>query len=83
MYYVYILQSLVINRFYIGVTSDREERLVGHNSGGTKSTKPYKPWRVVYNEKFIDKSEAYKREFYLKSAKGYLEKRRIIDTLIK
>lgn len=58
-----------------------EKRLSEHNRGYTKSTKPYRPWKIVYTEKFKSKSEACKREFYLKHPQGYLEKLRIIESL--
>jgi hypothetical protein len=34
MYYVYILRSLVNDRYYIGSTKDLERRLKKHNVGG-------------------------------------------------
>lgn len=79
MYYVYILRSLKIKRCYVGVTTDIGKRLHDHNKGWTKSTKPYIPWKLIYREEFSDKYEAYKREYYLKSTKGYLEKKSIVD----
>lgn len=72
MYYVYILKSLVTERYYIGHTKDLEKRLNEHNQGRTRSTKAYKPWKLVYAEKYETKSEAYKREVEIKSYKsGY------------
>lgn len=82
MYYVYILKSDTRNRFYTGVTSDIEARLRNHNKGGTRSTKPFIPWKIVYVEEYINKNDAYKREYYLKSPKGYLEKKSIISKLV-
>jgi len=77
-YNVYILRSLVRERYYIGCTSDLDKRIKEHNSGKTKSTKPYRPWKIIYHETFIDKNEAYRREWHLKHPKGYLEKIEII-----
>jgi putative endonuclease len=82
MYFVYILKSVFVGKFYTGVTQNIEGRLKNHNKGGTKSTKPFKPWEIVYREKFIDKKQAFKRKFYLKSPKGYLEKKSILSKLI-
>jgi putative endonuclease len=79
MYYLYILQSQNFNRFYIGVTEDIQRRLKKHNKGSTKSTKLYKPWKIIYSEKYLDKNLVYKREFYLKHPEGYLEKIKIIN----
>lgn len=67
---VYILKSLKVRRYYVGVTSDTEERLIRHNQGRNSSTKPYRPWKVIYIEEFKFKSEALKRERQIKSYKG-------------
>lgn len=75
---MYILKSQVVNRFYIGCTTNLEKRLEEHNSGRTRSTKPFKPWKIIYCERFLDKNEAFKREWHLKHPKGYLEKLEII-----
>ena len=82
MFYLYILKSIETGKFYTGVSQDLEKRLKNHNNGGTKSTKPFRPWKIVYKEEFVDKNSAYKREFYLKSPKGYQNKRLILSKLI-
>ena len=64
------LKSLVNGRMYTGFTEDIEERLNYHNSGKVRSTKAYKPYSLVYTEAFSDKTEARKRENFLKSGKG-------------
>ena len=72
MYVVYILQSINFDRFYIGHTVDLVKRIKEHNAGKTKSTKAYKPWKLVYTEDYNTKSEAFKREKEIKSYKsGY------------
>jgi putative endonuclease len=70
MYFVYVLRSLATGRHYVGFTSDLVQRLGQHNSGITKSTKNRGPWELVYVEKFATRSEAKRREQYLKSGKG-------------
>lgn len=72
-YYVYILLNWNKEHWYIGSTKDLELRLKHHNSGHTFSTKPYRPWNIVYIEKFETRSEAFKREMFLKSPSGYQE----------
>lgn len=37
---------------------------------------------LVYFEEFEDKHAAFKREFFLKSPKGFLEKRKILERFI-
>ncbi len=61
-------------RHYIGITTDPIRRLVEHNSGSTRSTRPFKPWKMIHTEEFDSRKEACKREWYLKHAKGYKEK---------
>ena len=78
LYTVYILKSKTKNRFYIGCTSDLDKRIFYHNSGKNKSTKPYKPWEVIYIEKFENKNDAYKREWFLKHPSGYRDKKSIL-----
>lgn len=70
MYYVYVLRSINFDRQYIGFSSDIDTRLKQHNSGKTKSTKPFKPWRILFYEEFDSKEDALAREKYLKSGVG-------------
>ena len=69
-YFVYILYSYTINRYYTGSTADPEERLLRHNAGATPSTKPGRPWKIVYTECLESKTEAIKRELYFKKMKS-------------
>ena len=66
MFCVYIIQSTIKNWKYIGVTEDTQKRLILHNSGATKSTKPYRPLKLIYSEAFSTKREALQREIFLK-----------------
>lgn len=77
-YYVYVLKSCVSERYYIGCTAELETRVSDHNKGRTRSTKPYLPWKLIYCEGFENKKDAFKKEWYLKHPKGYLEKLSII-----
>ncbi len=71
MFTVYILYSENHNKIYIGYTSNIEQRLLSHNELGTKGyTLRYRPWKLIYTESFLLKSDAMKREKQLKSAKG-------------
>jgi putative endonuclease len=70
MYFVYILKSLVKNKNYIGSIENLNKRLNYHNSGKVKSTKAFKPWKIIYFEKFDTKAEALIREKQIKSYKG-------------
>lgn len=71
MFYVYVLHSPTYNKIYIGFTSDLEVRFKSHNELGTKGwTIKFRPWTLVYHERFSTKAEAMKQEKELKSAKG-------------
>lgn len=70
MYFVYILESLKDKRLYKGLTNNLERRLYEHNHGKMKSTKGYRPWKLIYFEEFEDKEKARKRELYFKSGTG-------------
>ena len=69
-YFVYVLESEIDGRLYKGQTSDIEKRLTEHNSGKTKSTKGYKPWKLVYFERYETRDEALLREKYFKTGSG-------------
>ncbi|MDO8625854.1 MAG: GIY-YIG nuclease family protein [Candidatus Magasanikbacteria bacterium] len=70
MYTVYIIQSEKTGKYYIGFTSNIEDRLSHHNSGANRSTRGKGPWHMVYNEIFEDKTLAWKREQQIKRYKG-------------
>ncbi len=70
MYYVYVIESQVDKRLYKGLTKDLNVRLSEHNQGKNKSTKPYKPWKLVYFETFETLMKAREREKYFKSGIG-------------
>lgn len=79
MFKVYVLLSLTTGNRYVGQTSDIEKRLIAHNSGDSRYTKNRGPWRLIYTEVYLSRSEAIKREKYLKTGKG----REFIDSLTK
>ena len=68
--FVYVLKSENHYRFYVGMTSNIENRIREHNSGKTKSTKGYRPWKLFFFEEFDTRQEARDREKYLKSGIG-------------
>jgi putative endonuclease len=70
MFTVYAVKSLNKNYIYVGLTNDIERRLNEHNSGNNKTTKPYRPFVLIYSEELNTRIEARKREKYLKSGIG-------------
>jgi putative endonuclease len=71
VYYVYVLQSLKKKDWlYKGSTSDLERRFEEHNAGKNFSTAPYTPFKLIYYEAYVLKSDAEAREKYLKTSMG-------------
>ncbi len=70
-YYVYVLQSLKNKSLYIGYTSNLIKRIKEHNSGQSLATKPYRPYKLIYYEAFLDQKDAKAKESYLKSGWGW------------
>lgn len=70
MYYFYILQSQTDNRLYKGITEDLRKRVKDHNSGRVKSTKLYRPWKLIYYEAHRNKTLARKAELFYKTKQG-------------
>jgi len=64
--YVYMLQSLIDMRYYVGITVNILERLQKHNRGEISSTKSRKPLKVVYIKEYCSYAEARKHEKWLK-----------------
>jgi len=69
-FFVYVIRSEKDSRFYVGMSSNPERRLLQHNSGKVFSTKGYKPWGLFFTEELPGRTEARKREKYLKSGIG-------------
>ena len=79
MYYVYILKSLKDDGYYIGQTNNLGKRIIVHNKGRVASTKSRLPFILIKKEEYTTRSEARKRENYLKKLKGGNEFKKIIE----
>ena len=80
-HYVYILLCSD-GTLYTGYTNDLENRIFQHNHGkeGAKYTRSRRPCRLVYHEEYDSKTEALKREYYIKHKMMRDEKQRLIDS---
>ena len=78
MFYLYILWSESRKRFYIGHSSDLDDRLLRHNSGRSKSTKGGLPWILVHSEEFETKQLAFASELEIKAWKSSLRVKELI-----
>ena len=77
-YYVYVLWSEILQKRYIGSTGNLNLRIAQHNRGCSRFTKSGIPWQLVYKEEYTTKTEARKRENFLKSGAG----RNFLDQLL-
>ena len=78
-YYLYILQSEINHKFYVGSSENPKRRLICHNSIEKGFTARYRPWKLVFMKEFTSKSIAQKTERKVKSWKSRL----MIERLIK
>ena len=77
-YYVYILQSEVSGRYYVGMTNDFVHRLKKHNIGEVRSTSSDRPWSLKRLESYSDIFAAAERERFIKAKHS----RKIIERII-
>jgi putative endonuclease len=69
-YKVYILKNQKVERYYIGSTENLKKRIEFHNSSSARWTKRYQPWVLMHFEEYVSRSEAVRRERFLKSLKS-------------
>jgi len=67
---VYILFSETKNRYYIGFTSNLEERIIRHNQKSKGFTGNVNEWKVVYIEKYDTKEKGLQKKSQIKSWKS-------------
>jgi len=70
MYYTYTISSTIKSYIYVGISNNPERRISEHNKGKERTIKPYRPFKTLLIEEFKTRSEARKREKYLKSGCG-------------
>jgi putative endonuclease len=78
MYYLYILKC-ADKTLYTGITTDLTRRVREHNSSarGAKYTRARRPVKLVYSQKFRNRSAASRAEYKLKQLSRQ-EKLRVI-----
>jgi putative endonuclease len=84
MFSIYILYSAAFAKTYVGFTNNILRRMEEHNFTENKGfTLKYRPWLLVYTEEFELKSEAMKREKYLKTGVGREEIKIIVKAFLE
>ena len=79
MYKVYAISSLDRNYIYVGFTTNIDARLLRHNNGYERTTKPYSPFKLIFTEICTTRVIAREREKYWKSGVGKDRLRKIRD----
>ena len=79
MYFTYILFSKSLNKYYIGSTSDIQERIRKHNSNHKGFTGKTNDWELVYTEKFDSIQKARFREKQIKNWKSRIMIEKLIN----
>jgi putative endonuclease len=67
LFYIYVIYSQTLQRYYLGSTEIVEKRLQEHNSGKSLSTRAGIPWELIHTECFETRSEAMLRERKIKA----------------
>lgn len=76
MWYVYILKSAIKKWYYVGSTNRMAKRIKEHNSGNVLSSKPFRPFFLIFKKHFKLEKEARNYERLLKDKR--IEKEKII-----
>ncbi len=80
MWYVYCLENKSKNYLYVGSTKNLKRRVMEHNDGLSKSTKPFLPLLLTSYIVVSSESHARKLEKYFKTGSGKtILKKRILQ----
>jgi len=79
MYYIYAIRSLSKCYLYVGITNNFDNRIKRHNNGWEKTTRAYKPFKLVFLTTTENRNNATSIEIYLKSGMG----KEFLQSLIK
>jgi putative endonuclease len=81
--YLYILKSLKVYKYYTGISDNPHRRIIYHNTTKKGFTSRYRPWELVYTEKFNSRAEALAAEKKVKNWKSRVMIEKLIAGEIK
>ncbi|MGB5850499.1 MAG: GIY-YIG nuclease family protein [Ignavibacteriaceae bacterium] len=67
---MYAISSKTRKYIYVGITNNLSRRIADHNRGYNKTTRAYRPFKLMLSEEFTTRTAAREREKYLKSGFG-------------
>ncbi len=82
MFHVYVL-LLSNHSLYKGSTNDLRRRIAEHQHGQVSSTKNHRPVKLIHEESYLKKSDASRREMFLKTTEGRRLLRQQIRDILK
>ena len=74
--WLYILKSESAEKYYVGVSTDPQRRLMFHNSIEKGFTSRYRPWKLVLVKEYESRKAAMQAE---KTVKSWKSQKRIIQ----
>ena len=78
--FVYVIRTVETpTQYYVGLTSDVDDRVKAHNRGACSHTAGRKPWELHVVVGFPDEARAVQFERYLKSGSGRAFAKRHFD----
>jgi len=77
-FWVYIIYSHSLNKYYVGYTIDIEKRLAEHHNGISTFTSKATDWELKLSEAYSPREQAMEREKQIKREKS----RKYIEWLI-
>lgn len=74
-FYVYIIYSHSLDKYYVGYSIDLDKRLTEHNSGISTYTSKANDWKLKWSKIFLSREDAMKEEKRIKTKKSrkYIE----------
>jgi putative endonuclease len=74
-FFVYIIYSAKLSKYYVGYTADIPLRLTQHNTGISTFTAKASDWILKYTEEYNTREVAHQRELEIKRKKSrvYIE----------
>ena len=82
-YWIYILRSKLLEKYYVGQSIDPHHRLVYHNTIEKGFTSRYRPWELVYSKECETRREAKEVEMKVKGWKSKIMIRKLIEGQVK
>ena len=70
MFFVYVISSQMRSYLYVGLTNNLKRRISQHQQGKERTTRPFRPFKLIYHKWCPTRQEARNREKYLKSGVG-------------